>query len=145
MTEYVAVLETARKVFIYSNNRNWDGLANDILADEILTDDSSYPGAPPAKLISKHELISWLQGAYAKITGAHHQVSNEIIHIEGNTAHANVYVTATHYKIENGNLTKWVVFSTFDINLSKDNNSWKVNQLKQNFKFEEGNPGMVFS
>lgn len=142
--DHVAVLETARKIFVYANEHNWDGLLTEVFAEKVTVDDSSYPGAPQAIVRYAKNLVNNWKEVFVRIPYTRHTLSNELVTIHGDTAIVHAYVTGMHVRqVKDQPLAKWIVYSTYDIGLRKGSNGWRVNELVQHYHFEEGHPGLV--
>ena len=145
MTEdYILVLETTRRAFVYANEHNWDGLLNEVFADKVTVDDSSYPGAPKAVTHTSTRLIDNWKEVFTRIPHTRHLLNNELVTFNGNIARVHTYVTGIHAK-QNADEepSKWIVYSTYDVQLIKNQIGWRINYLKQNFLFQEGHPSQV--
>jgi len=144
--DYIAVLETCHKVFVYANEHKWEALYKEVFAEKVTTDDSSYPGAPQAVTHLSSRLIDNWKDVFTRIPFARHNLSNELITISGNAANVHVYVTGIHMKRDpEDNVLKWIVYSTYDIALQKTAAGWRVTAMKQHFLFQEGSPSLVIS
>ena len=139
MNDYINILQTARKVFVYANEHNWQGLIDEVFDDTVATDDSSYPGGPPAMILSATQQVENWKSVIPKMI-THHQMGNELVNIAEDHAHVHAYVTAYHIKPELTENNKWTVVSSFEIMLRRTDIGWRVTGLKQHFKFQEGNP-----
>ena len=137
MEDYIEIIETVHKSMSYANSHNWDGLLNEVFADEVTQDDSSYPGAPSAYTMNAVEKTNQWKNAFTSFKHTHHQMGNEVVSINGEVAKVSGHVIAHHYKNDN---SIWTVISTFDYQLKKLSRGWRVTHLTQHFKFEIGNP-----
>jgi hypothetical protein len=142
--DYISILETARKVFVYANENNWDGLNQEVFADKVTVDDSSYPGAPQAMVLTSAKLVEKWKEVFIQIPYTRHTLSNELVQIEGDKAMVHAYVTGLHAKpLTDAPSGKWIVYSTYDIGLRKVAVGWRVTHLKQHYHFQEGHPTLV--
>lgn len=137
MKDYIEIIETVRKSMSYANSHNWEGLLNEVFADEVTQDDSSYPGAPEAYTMSAVAKIEQWKTAFTSFKHTHHQMGNELVSINDDAATVLGHVIAHHCKNDN---SIWTVISTFDYQLKKISRGWRLTHLTQHFKFEIGSP-----
>ena len=140
MNETQQIQETVTKVFINTDNLNWDGVEAQF-ANKVVLDYSSMNGNPAAEITPKELTTGW-KTVLPGFTFTHHQIGNFVTEINGNKAHTYCYGTATHFiEDENGNV--WTVVGTYDFDLEKIENSWKVTTMKFNYKYQDGNSKLI--
>ena len=127
-------------LFVNSDKRNWEGVEAQ-MADSVLLDYSSMTGNPAATLNPKDITSAWAT-VLPGFTHTHHQIGNILVHIEGNEAKLSCYGTATHY-LDNDEGSIWTVVGTYDFNLSKEGDTWKVTSMTFNYKYQSGNANLV--
>ncbi len=71
-----------------------------------------------------------------------HQIGNFLSEINSNQASLSCYGTATHF-LENENGNVWTVIGSYDFNLEKISDQWKVSAMKFNFKYQDGNLKLI--
>ena len=124
------------KLFIATDERNWTEVENRF-ASKVIIDYASMNGNPAVELTPNQVTTAW-KGILPGFEYTHHQLGNFITTINGNTANVFCYGTATHYlKDDNGNL--WTVVGSYDLNLAKEGDEWKITKMKFNFKYQDGN------
>ncbi len=106
-------------------------------ADEVVLDYSSMT-EEPAIVTTPQEIVgSWKQ-ILPGFQETHHQLGNFRVKVLGDKAHVFCYGTAMHYlESEEGNV--WTVVGTYDFDLIKIFNEWKIAAMRFNFKFQTGN------
>lgn len=140
MNETQKIQEIINNVFVNSDNRIWKG-AEEQFAPKVNLDYSSMSGQPASEVTPKQITSGW-KTVLPGFTHTHHQIGNFITEINGNKAHSFCYGTATHY-LENENGNVWTVVGTYDFNLEKINDIWKVTSMKFNYKYQDGNGKLI--
>jgi hypothetical protein len=128
--------QVVSELFVASDNRNWEKVEV-IFADEVELDYSSMNGNPAVVLSPKQITDAW-KTILPGFTATHHQLGNFITKVNGETAEVYCYGTATHYlEHEAGNI--WTVVGSYNLELKKVDNGWRVTKMKLNFKYQDGN------
>lgn len=123
------------QLFIATDQNNWE-LVEQCFSEEVLLDYSSM-GNPKANLKPTEITAAWKK-ILPGFSHTHHQIGNIQESIEKNKAAVYAYGTATHYlEDESGNV--WTVVGTYNFELNKENGQWKINKMKFNFKYQDGN------
>ena len=138
MQDYNVVLETVRKLFIFPDEENWEGMANEVFAENVLMDYSSFGAGKPIEM-KREDIINQWEPFFDKMEHTHHQLGNELIEINDKEALVSAYVTAGHYKQMPDNNNLWTVVGTYNIKLFNGKNGWRVTAMKFNYKYQEGN------
>jgi len=134
--EMKSVKETVAQMFISTDEHDWDKVEN-CFTKKVELDYSSMTGNPAVKLTPKQITSSW-KGILPGFQYTHHQLSNEIVKVDKNSATLFCYGTATHFlEDEKGNI--WTVVGSYNFHLTKENHEWKISRMKFNFKYQDGN------
>jgi hypothetical protein len=135
------IIEVVNKLFVYTDNRMWDKLQDEVFTEQVFFDMSSL-GGQKSVLTSKEICDMWNEG-FKGIDAVNHLAGNYIVSIQGATAVVSAYATATHYKSSalNGKTREFV--GTYDIELVLLENSWRINKFKYNLKFALGNTDLT--
>lgn len=140
MNDIKNIQEIVNKVFVNTDNRNWAGVEAQF-ARKVNLDYSSMSGQSASE-VTPEQITSGWKTVLLGFTYTHHQIGNFITEINGNKAHACCYGTATHY-LENENGNVWTVVGTYDFDLEKINDTWKVTSMKFNYKYQDGNSKLI--
>jgi len=128
--------ETVANLFIATDNRDWPKVEA-IFADNVELDYSSMTGNPAIILTPKQITDGW-KTILPGFTYTHHQIGNIVTKVEQAKAEVFCYGTATHYLADSaGNV--WTVIGTYNFELQKTDEIWKISKMKFNFKFQDGN------
>lgn len=128
------------KLFVATDNRNWQEV-EDSFANKVRLDYSSMNGNPALELTPNQITTAW-KGILPGFESTHHQLGNLISEVNADTAKVFCYGTATHYLTdEKGNI--WTVVGSYNFDLKKVNNQWKITSMKFNFKYQDGNTSLA--
>lgn len=137
LLEKDAVIDTVNRLFRGVDERDW-ALVEACLAPRVHFDMASVSGDEPAVLDSAEIIEGWREGL-SHLEGLHHQAGNYEVEISGEEAAAFCYGIALHYlPNETGRATRTFV-GTYDLNLRKHRGAWRVDRLRYDLKFLDGN------
>lgn len=140
MNQIHAVTETISKLFVATDQRDWDGL-EDLFASSVILDYSSLSGNPSSELEPKEIITNW-KAVLPGFKSTHHQVGNFIVQTTNKQAHVFCYGTATHF-LEDEKGSVWTVVGSYDFQLEPINSVWKIKSMTFNFKYQDGNTTLV--
>ncbi|SDQ86702.1 nuclear transport factor 2 family protein [Pseudovibrio sp. Tun.PSC04-5.I4] len=125
------------RFFIDVDARNWSSVEA-ALTGRVHLDYSSFGAGEPVDLTPAEITTAW-KALLPGFDQTHHQIGNALIESKEQKATARVHVTATHFidGAEGGDI--WVVYGTYDIGVVHEAGTWKINKIKFNFKFQDGN------
>ncbi|MFN7119442.1 MAG: nuclear transport factor 2 family protein [Saprospiraceae bacterium] len=131
------LIEVVHKLFIYTDEQEWEKLQNEVFTKEIWFDMSSL-GAE-AKTMQAKEVCDMWQSGFAGIDAVNHLSGNHLVTINGAEADVFTYATATHYKkaAQQGNTRTFV--GTYALHLLQTQHGWRINAFQYNLKYMEGN------
>lgn len=135
-----AVLETVNKLFIKTDARRWEQVM-EIFADSVLLDYTSMAGGEPATLTPEQIVAAW-KGFLPGFEATHHQIGNYLIKVKDNHADVFCYGTATHYLPNESGKSVWIVVGSYDFHLTQSGGNWRVDRMKFNFKYQDGNTSL---
>ncbi|WP_299553037.1 nuclear transport factor 2 family protein [Seonamhaeicola sp.] len=140
MNQTERIKDTVTQLFVNTDNRNWNGVEAQF-ASKVILDYSSLSGNPAAALKPKDITGAW-KTVLPGFTHTHHQIGNVLVDITHNKAHVFCYGTATHYlEDDNGNVR--TVVGSYDFDLEKVNEDWKITTMTFNFKYQDGNSSLA--
>ena len=135
-----AVIHTLNRLFISTDNRDWAAVAS-CFAPEVQFDMTSLASGEPSTLTPQQIVAAWEQGL-SHLEAVHHQAGNYVVSVDGETAEAFCYGTASHYlPNESGENTRTFVGS-YDFHLVKEDEGWRIAAFKFNLKYLEGNANL---
>ena len=130
------IIETANAIGLFADLRDWDAL-RDCFCDEV---ELSYGGQ--ARRLSSAELVDgWrFLGEFA---ATEHQVTNHKIELEGDRAHAQAHVVATHHMPEASGEPFWICGGNYDYGLRRTPSGWRVEKMTFTLTWSRGNGGLI--
>ncbi len=140
MDDVNKIQETITKLFVNTDTRNWSKVESQF-SPKVLLDYSSMSGNPATEVTPNEITTAW-KGVLPGFTYTHHQIGNFITEINEDKAHSFCYGTATHYlEDENGNV--WTVIGSYDFDLERNKDTWKITKMKFNYKYQDGNSKLI--
>ena len=73
----------------------------------------------------------------------HHVYSNIVVKLEGERAHAHVYMTARHWKATDIGSADNTQYGWYDFWLQRSDAGWLISRLKHDFQWVEGNGALL--
>ncbi len=136
--EDIVVKETVNKLFNYTDAKQWSRLQTEVFAPNVEFDMVSMGMPSVQNLTAKAITDMWADGL-KDLDAVFHLVGNHEIDVVGNTAKVVCYSTATHFKRSalNGNTRKFN--GTYDLNLIRTSQGWRIDKFKFNLLYTEGN------
>ena len=126
-------------LFIATDQQNWEQVKTSF-DEEVLLDYSSMNGNPASRLTPEQIISAW-KGILPGFEHTHHQIGNLTVSEEDESATVFCYGTASHFLEDNaGNL--WVVVGTYNFEVIKSDDTWKITSMKFNFKYQDGNTSL---
>ena len=137
------IIEVVNKLFVYTNNRQWDKIIDEAFTDSVLVDMSSAGGSEAASLSAKEICDNWNKGLQG-IDALHHQAGNYLLTINNTEATVEAYAIAIHFKekAKHGKTREFV--GSYNLSLSNiQGKGWRINSFKYNLKFIDGNVNLL--
>lgn len=131
------IVDTVNRLFTATDARDWAAV-RDCFTEKVHFDMTSLAGGTPSVLAAADIAAAWEQGL-APLDAIHHQAGNYRVEIEGEQATAFCYGIAIHYKrTASGRNTRTFVGS-YDFQLARFQDAWKISAFKFTLKFLDGN------
>ena len=126
------------RAFVSTDEQNWTALES-CLTDPVILDMTSLVGGEPTTVPPEVVSSIWADG-FKSLDHVHHQVSNFRTEIDGDRAQVRCYGTVYHYRNDIEDPVKWRQFvGTYEFDLIKLEDGWRISRLKFICKFVEGN------
>lgn len=131
------IIEIVNKLFIYTDNQDWEKLQTEIFSNDVFFDMSSI-GGKKEEMSSKDICALWEHG-FKGIDAINHLAGNYLVKIDNHLAEVFAYATATHFKeaATKGKTREFV--GTYQIGLLKHGFGWRIYQFKYDLKYMSGN------
>ena len=138
MTDRESIIEVVNKLFIYTDNKQWDKLIAEVFTDSVDFDVTSLGGEHNPNKSAQNICADWKEGLQ-DIDAVNHLAGNYLVTIDTDNASVFCYATATHYKAnaKQGNTREFV--GTYKIGLVKHSDVWRLNRFRYDLKYASGN------
>jgi hypothetical protein len=135
------IVEVINKLFVYTDQQEWEKLQAEVFSHDVLFDMSSI-GGPKSEITSEAICETWKNG-FIGIDSINHLAGNYLVQIKDTIATVFAYATATHFKesATQGRTREFV--GTYEISLMKHGIGWRIYQFKYNLKYATGNMGLT--
>ncbi|MGM9511673.1 nuclear transport factor 2 family protein [Larkinella sp. GY13] len=130
--------ELVNRLFMYTDVRNWSGLLAEVFTPTVYLDMESNGGGAPGTVTAQAIADGWHQG-FQGIDAVHHQGGHYLITVRENRADVFGYAVATHYRAAATRSTSRTFVGSYEIKAERTDAGWRLNHLKYNLKFSEGN------
>ncbi|MDJ0834796.1 MAG: nuclear transport factor 2 family protein [Gammaproteobacteria bacterium] len=132
------IVEIVNKLFVYTDEQNWNALQTEVFTNEVLFDMVSV-GAESVETKTAEEITQMWDAGFEGLDAVHHQAGNYIVDIDDDTADVKAYAVASHYKkaATEGNIREFI--GSYDIGLVRNSQGWRINEFKYNLKYLDGN------
>ncbi|WNR45052.1 nuclear transport factor 2 family protein [Paenibacillus roseipurpureus] len=137
MTQHEAIIRTVNELFIFTDERDWDGVKR-TLAAEVLLDMSSMGAGEPTVLSGEQVAAGWEEGL-RKLQAIHHQVGNYLVDATEDGADVFCYGIASHYYPNPTGQNVRTFVGTYNIHLAKADSGWRIDKFRFNLKYIDGN------
>ena len=129
--------ETATKLFVYTDERQWDRLQAEVFDREVQLDMSSLGG--PAELMTAKAICEMWESGFEGIDAINHLAGNYLVSVHGTEAGVFAYATATHFKEAalHGKTREFV--GTYQLGMRKVEAGWRIHRFTYTLKYMTGN------
>lgn len=136
--------ELANKLFMYTDAQQWQLLLAEVFTEEVMFDMSSA-GAGHAALMPAVAICEMWNRAFALLDAVHHQAGQYLVTVDENATKSDIYAyaVATHFKKDatKGNTRTFV--GSYNLTALHTANGWRLDSLKYNLKYMDGNLALV--
>ncbi|MDJ0984112.1 MAG: nuclear transport factor 2 family protein [Desulfobacterales bacterium] len=137
LVEEKNVIKTVNRLFVSTDNRDWEGVKA-CFADEVVLDMTSVMGGEPNKLTPQQIADGWAQGLKG-LKAIHHQAGNYDVSLKADEADVFCYGIAFHYLPNVTGQNSRTFVGSYNFHLKKIGPVWKIDIFKYNLKFIDGN------
>ena len=131
------LIEVANKLFIYTDEQDWEMLQKEVFEEEVHMDMSSL-GGPVSKMTALEVCEMWKAGLEG-IDSVNHLAGNYLASINKKKAELFAYATATHYReaAQYGKTREYV--GTYKLGMTNTKKGWRINRFVYTLKYMNGN------
>ncbi len=132
-----SIQSVVTQVFVATDNRDWKSV-EEAFNNQVLLDYTSMAGGEPSQLTPIQITDSW-KTILPGFDHTHHALSNFNVDVTDKEATVTHYGNAEHFiDLENAE-DVWTVVGTYDHHLIKTSKGWKIDRMKFNLKYMDGN------
>jgi hypothetical protein len=136
-TEREKIIETVNRLFIFTDNRQWAALVDEVFAQKVDFDMTSLGGVHTEK--TSEEICNEWEAGFGGLDAVNHLAGNYLVDIRGSEASVFAYATATHYKEATTKGTTREFVGTYDLHLKKGPEGWRIDRFAYTLKYTSGN------
>lgn len=137
------IVDTINRLFVGTDNRDWAVVKN-CFAPHVLFDMSSL-GAGEPRQVAPEDIVSGWEAGLKPLKSIHHQAGNHFVSVDAKKASAFCYGIASHYLPNKTNRNTRTFVGSYDFELEKDGDDWKITAFRFNLKYIDGNPDLEHS
>ena len=137
LVERDRIVDTINTLFVATDARDWAAVRA-CLAPEVMFDMTSLAGGEPQRLNAQTIIDGWEEG-FRPLRAVHHQSGNFRVRIDGARAEAFCYGIAYHYLPRASGESTRTFVGSYDFQLEKDAERWRITAFRFNLKFIAGN------
>jgi hypothetical protein len=137
----IRLIDTVTKLFVYIDGLEWTKLLDECLAAEVLFDMRSLSGTEPANVAATDIVAGWDTGLKS-LEAVHHQIGNFLVTVRDTDADVFCYGIATHYLPNASGENVRIFVGSYDFHLNRRGDQWRIDLLRFNLKYIDGNPNL---
>jgi len=137
LLEKDAVITTINRMFRSADELNWSQTES-CFAPDVLLDMTSVAGGEPENTTPAAIVDGWRE-SLSHLKAIHHQAGNYEVEVNGSEADASCYGIAYHFLPNATGRNTRTFVGTYDVHLRKLGGSWRIDRLRYNLKFLDGN------
>ncbi len=137
MFDQQSIVEVITRLFVATDQRDWEAVLH-CFEPHVRFDMTSVAGGKPATLTAQQITDGWADGL-EPLEHIHHQTGNFITNVDGDVARAFCYGIAYHYKKTKSGKNTRVFVGSYDVDLHRRSDHWKISAFQFNLKFIDGN------
>ena len=132
-----AVEDAVVRLFVATDERDWPTL-EDCFTNPFVLDMTSMVGGDPAEMTPQQVAQAWAAG-FEPLDHVHHQIGNLRTEVDGDNATVKCYGVAFHHRSSAAGLKTRVFVGTYDLSLTHQGDTWRVDRLVFHLSFIDGN------
>lgn len=131
------LIELANKLFIYTDEQDWELLQKEVFQEKVDMDMSSLGG--PSNEMTALEICEMWKAGLEGIDSVNHLAGNYLVTVKEKKADVFAYATATHYKeaAQQGKTREFV--GTYKLGMVHTKKGWRINRFTYTLKYMNGN------
>ena len=138
-----SIIETISRLFVATDSRDW-ATVRDCFAPQVLFDMRSMGQGDPATVTPERIAAAWEEGL-RPLQAIHHQAGNHLVRLGDREAVATCHGIALHHLPNPTGRNTRAFVGTYEFHLAKSFGVWRIDRLRFDLKFIEGNPELESS
>jgi hypothetical protein len=135
-TDRIQIIETANRVAILSDHRDWAGV-RDCFTTQVEFDYTSLNGGEPTTLNSATQVQQWADFFTRTFKNTQHLIGSHAVTLNGDTASCIAHFQAHHTYLD-ASKTAWLLAGTYDYEFARSVTGWKAQKMKMTALWETG-------
>lgn len=137
MSDHSLIINAVNGIAIFADLRNWEQ-CRQCFTERVEFDYTSLLGGKPETIPADKQMQQWAEFFKATFKSTQHLVASHNVSVSGNASTCVSNFQAFHSYLDSARGT-WILSGTYNHNLIRSDNSWKVNKMKMTWTREEGN------
>jgi hypothetical protein len=129
--------DTVIRMFVATDERDWSALEL-CFTNPFTLDMTSMVGGSPASMTPQQVAAAWEEG-FKALDHVHHQVGNLQTKVSGEQSLVKCYGVALHHRTQAVGVKSRMFVGTYELQLSRAEELWRINRLTFKLKFIDGN------
>ncbi len=131
------LIETANKLFVYTDDQDWEKLLSEVFAEKVHINMASLGG--PVQEMGAMEICAMWKSGFEGIDAVNHLSGNFLVSVNEKKAEVFCYATATHFKesAQKGKTREFV--GTYQLGMRRLEKGWRINRFTYTLKYMTGN------
>ena len=145
LADRAQIEDAITSVAFYADQRQWD-LVKAAFAERVVLDytssDTAAAGRRQADALTPDQIVAAWQTQLPGYLHTQHLVTNPIVVIDGDRAHATSNVHATHYLPNDQGEDYWIFIGTYEHELVRTPAGWRITLMRASKHFDLGNKNL---
>ncbi|MEU4595594.1 nuclear transport factor 2 family protein [Nocardia sp. NPDC023988] len=140
LADTLAITETITRMFVYCDQKRWDGLVTEVFTDEVDFDGGFGGGV---SIRSAEDIAADWKAGLDSLDAVHHQSGNHLIDIHGDeaTAHADSIAVHVNNSATNGKTRTFI--GSYALAARRTAAGWRISKFHYLLKVIEGNADLT--
>lgn len=135
-SDRLAIIETTNQIAILSDRRDWAAV-QDCFTEQVEFDYTSLLGGEPATIAAAAQVQQWASFFEQTFKVTQHLIGSHVVQLSGDTATCMAHFQAHHTYLD-ANPTPWLLAGSYDYELVRAADRWKVQKMKMTALWETG-------
>lgn len=147
LVDRAAITDIVTRMGWCLDRRDWDGLKA-LFTEQVYTDYTDLWGGEPQEATVDELLATDRQGSWRRtmdgLEATQHLITSVLVDIDGDNASATANVIGVHRLVNPHGSPLWTVGGTYDFQLVRTAEGWRIRAITQRITWVEGNQQVLF-